>query len=212
MEEMTIHWEAAAPGVRKVYENLSKALADSRFYLAGGTALALQEGHRISVDLDLFAPTIGQPEALVRRLTTGGMEIEVVSTAQETLYVQAEGVQISFIGSPFPWLAPPVRPAPGLLPLASAEDLAAMKLAAVASRGNRKDFVDLWVLITRRKPLQEYLDGFRAKYGARDIGHVVRSLVFFDDADSEPPLRLLAPIRWAQVKKDFRRWVGRLMQ
>ena len=85
-----------------------------------------------------------------------------------------------------------------------------MKLAAVSARGSRKDFIDLWVLVTRHKPLAQYLDAFRAKYARHDVGHVVRSLVYFDDADAEPPLRLLAPIEWAQVQEDFRRWVGGL--
>jgi hypothetical protein len=212
MERLKLHWEAAAPGVRAAYEDFSKALAGGDFYLAGGTALALLEGHRISADLDFFAPKLGDPDALARRIATRGMDIQVISTASETLYVQAGMVEASFIGSPFPLLAPPAEPAHGLLPLASPEDIAAMKLAAAASRGCRKDFVDLWVLITCGKSLKEHLEGFQKKYEARDIGHVVRSLVFFDDADREPPLRLLAPIDWERVKEDFKKWVAQLLE
>ncbi|MGA9753091.1 MAG: nucleotidyl transferase AbiEii/AbiGii toxin family protein [Acidobacteriota bacterium] len=210
MEGVSLHWEATAPGVRDAYVALSGPLSDSEFYLAGGTALALWEGHRISADLDLFAPAIGDPDELSRRLTASGLDISVTYTAPETLYGQVGGVQISFIGSPVPLLGPLRAPAPGLLPLASRDDIAAMKLAAAAARGSRKDFIDLWVLITRHKPLPIYLDGFREKYRTHDVGHVVRSLVFFDDADAEPPLRLLGPIDWEQVKDDFRRWVGDL--
>jgi hypothetical protein len=105
---------------------------------------------------------------------------------------------------------PPREFVPDLVPLASEDDIAAMKLAAVSARGSRKDFIDLWVLITRHRTLEEYLGAFKGKYKRYDVGHVVRSLVYFDDADAEPPLRLLVPVDWTQVKDDFRRWVGGL--
>ncbi len=210
VEGLKVHWEAAAPGVRPVYEALSKTLRGTAFYLAGGTALALLEGHRVSIDLDFFAPTIGSPDDLAARIAAQGLEITVTSTARETLYIEAGGVQASFIGSPLPLLGSLRTIAPVLLPLASEEDIAAMKLAAVSARGSRKDFIDLWILVTRHKPLAEYLSVFKGKYKTHDIGHVVRSLVYFDDADAEPPLRLLAGLNWDQVKEDFRRWVGGL--
>ena len=211
MAGLALHWEATAPGVREVYEALAPVLAPAGFYLAGGTALALYEAHRISVDLDFFAPSIGEPEALAQRIGAHGLTLEVTSVAVETLYLRLNQVQVSCIGLRWPPLEPAVEPAPGLIPLASRDDLAAMKLAAVASRGSRKDFVDLWVLITRGMTLDECLRRYRAKYQAHDTGHLVRSLVFFDDADREPELRLLAPIVWERVKADFRRWVAKLL-
>jgi hypothetical protein len=211
VEGLKVHWEAAAPGVRSVYEALSDALQGSAYFLAGRTALALLEGHRISVDLDFFAPAIGNPDDLASRIVARGLDLTVTSTAPETLYIQVGGVQVSFIGSPLPLLGSLRTIAPTLLPLASEEDLAAMKLAAVASRGSRKDFIDLWVLVTRHRPLEEYLQAFERKYRTHDVGHVVRSLVYFDDADAEPPLRLLVPLDWARVKDDFRRWVSELL-
>ena len=119
------------------------------------------------------------------------------------------GVQVSFIGISYPLLAPLLRPAERKLSLASEDDIAAMKLAAVASRGSRKDFVDLWILITRHRNLEDYLALYQEKYRA-DIGHVLRALTYFDDADQEPPLRLLADIDWNQVKADFTQWVDAL--
>ncbi len=211
MAGLDLHWEATAPGIRGAYEALSPVLAPAGFYLAGGTALALYEGHRISVDLDFFAPSIGDPDVLARRLEAHGISIEVTSTAAETLYVRIGEVQVSCIGLGYPLLEPTAEPGPGLVPLASRGDIAAMKLAAVASRGSRKDFVDLWILIKRRMTLHECLERFRAKYASHDIGHVLRSLVFFDDAEGEPALRLLAPIQWDQVKADFERWVAEFL-
>lgn len=204
---MKLHWDAAPDGIRDAYEAVSEVLIDDgSWYLAGGTALALLERHRISADLDLFAPTIGDPLDLADRLGAVGMPFEVLSTARETLYVTVGGVQVSCIGSSTPLLAPLISPEPGLIPLADRDDIAAMKLAAVASRGSRKDFVDLWVLITRHRTLDAYLNRYREKYGA-DVGHLLRSLVYFDDAEREPALRLINPIDWDAVKSDLRTWV-----
>ncbi len=70
----------------------------------------------------------------------------------------------------------------------------------------------LWFLVREQHPLDHYLGLFRQKYDSRDVGHVVRSLVFFDDADSEPELRMLLEAPWETVKKDFLAWVGELLE
>ena len=114
-------------------------------------------------------------------------------------------------GYSYPLVAPLIRPDNSLLPLASREDIVAMKLAAIASRGSRKDFIDLWLLTTRYWPLADCLESYRKKFAARDIGHVVRSLTYFDDADEEPPLRLLLDVDWEEVKRDLVSGVGQLL-
>ncbi len=139
------------------------------------------------------------------------MVFEVTSTSTRTLYVTIQGVQVSFFGYDYPQLQPVIDPGGGLLPLAHRDDIAAMKLAAIASRGSRKDFIDLWLLVSRHRSLPEYLDLFRAKFQMRDIGHVVRSLSFFDDADEEPQPRMLLDLRWDQVKNDLLTWVSELL-
>lgn len=135
----------------------------------------------------------------------------ILSTAPETLYVSTRGIRVSFIGSSYGLLGPPLHPGGTRVPLASLDDIAAMKLAAVASRGSRKDFVDLWVLVTRQRSLEEYLALYEKKYRA-DTGHLLRSLIFFDDAEHEPPLRLLADISWSQVKADMESWVDAILR
>ena len=120
-----------------------------------------------------------------------------------TLYLQVQGTTVSLFGYSYPLVAPLLRPDTSLLPLASREDIVAMKLAAIASRGSRKDFIDLWLLATRYWPLPDCLELYRRKFAARDIGHVVRSLTYFDDADEEPPLRLLIDVDWEEIKRDL---------
>jgi hypothetical protein len=206
---MSLHWEAAPGEMRNVLTSVSKALSGTDFYLAGGTALALVEGHRVSVDLDLFSPSFDDPEAAQMMFEKTHPDAVMTSISSRTLYLQVRGTTVSLFGYSYPLVAPPLRPDDSLLPLASREDIAAMKLAAIASRGSRKDFVDLWLLATRYWPLSDCLEMYREKFASRDIGHVVRSLTYFDDADDEPPLRLLIDIDWEEIKHDL---VGRVRE
>jgi hypothetical protein len=89
--------------------------------------------------------------------------------------------------------------------------VARLKLSAITNRGSRKDFIDFWVLLDRYRSLPDYLDLFKQKFSKRDIGHVVRSLVYFAEADDDPPLKLLEPISWEQVKTDLKAAVSALL-
>jgi len=200
---MSLYWNTAAEEMESVLRSVSAALSGTDFYLAGGTALALLEGHRVSVDLDLFSRTFDDPEAAQMRLQEAHPDAATTSISPRTLYMQVKGTTVSLFGYSYPLVAPLLRPDSSILPLASREDIVAMKLAAIASRGSRKDFIDLWLLTTRYWPLAECLELYRKKFAARDIGHVVRSLTYFDDADDEPPLRLLIDVDWEEIKRDL---------
>jgi len=98
---------------------------------------------------------------------------------------------------------------PGLpLPVASREDLIAMKLSAIAGRGAARDFWDLHALLKAQgMTLPQALDAFRRKYAHEDVGHVVRSLVYFGDAEAEPMPPGMTAAMWEATKADFEAWV-----
>ena len=206
-----LHWSALEPRVRDAFAAASRALEGGDCYLAGGTALALMEGHRISVHLDIFTPAMPDVEEVLGRFRGRLPELSVTSVAEGTVYAEVRGVQVSVIEYRYPLLGPTVPADDGLLDLAGRDDVAAMKLSAIANRGSRKDFIDPWILLTRHRPLAEYLRLFEQKFAERDIGHVVRSLVHFDDAEGDPPLRLLVDADWAEIKNDLRRRVAELI-
>jgi hypothetical protein len=108
-------------------------------------------------------------------------------------------------------LARVVDPAEYYLPLASLDDLSCMKLSAVAGRGARRDFWDLHALLQARgKSLGEVLDAHRRKYVQEDVGHLVRSLVYFVDAEAEPMPTGLTEEHWARIRSDLTTWVRAL--
>jgi hypothetical protein len=91
--------------------------------------------------------------------------------------------------------------------LASLDDLACMKLAAIAQRGSRKDFVDIHALISKHCPLEELLLLYRKKFSLQDISPVLYGLVYFEDAELEPAQQMLWKISWRQIKRDISQWV-----
>jgi len=192
----------------EVLKVLAPALAPHGFYLVGGTAVALRLGHRRSVDLDWFSPDpIPDPLVLAADLQAAGVPIEVVALAPNTLHAALAGVKVSLLTYRYPRLFPlVVWPEIGCS-LASLEDLACMKLAAVAQRGSRKDFLDIAALGRAGFTLAAMLEWFKQKYGLRDVGHILVGLCFFDDADSEPMPICLDGVDWGSTQATIRGWV-----
>jgi hypothetical protein len=205
-----MHLEVLTDKQKKVLSLLSGVLKNTDFYLAGGTALALQTGHRMSQDFDWFIPHLGEIESFLRMLQTAGIEYVVTSTDRETCYLLVDNVQVSFLGYDYPLLQAKVLSVEYGMYLAGPDDIAAMKLAAVASRGSRKDFVDLYFLFKNHHPLKDCLRLYQEKYKIRDIGHVIRSLVYFDNAEAEPEVMMLKPLSWDKLKRDMEQQVREL--
>jgi len=206
----TFHDEVMPEMQRVVLARLGPILTPRGFYLVGGTAAAIRLGHRRSVDLDWFSDA--GPEdatAFAADLRTAGLgrDLVVRSTGPGTLHGTISGVLVSFLRYSYPMMAEPEDwPAYGCR-LASIEDLVCMKLSAVAQRGARKDFYDLAALAETGYTLKSMLEMYRLKYQTDDVGHLLASLVFFDDAEHEPDPHLLKPVAWEDVKLRFRGWV-----
>jgi hypothetical protein len=178
------------------------------YYLAGGTALAIYFGHRRSLDLDWFTPQlIADPMALAQRLRDAGLLFTTGQTAPGTLYGQIGMVRVSLMEFRYPLLQPLTIWADTNCSLASLDDLACMKLSAIAQRGSRKDFYDVRALISRHRPLAEMLELYRQKFSVTDISPVLYGLAYFDDAEGEPDPILLEKVNWKQVKKELARWL-----
>jgi hypothetical protein len=192
---------------RRVLAKLGPLTEARRYYLAGGTGLALQLGHRRSVDFDWFTETaLNDPLRLAREIQDDGVPLRVDQTERGTLHGRVSGVRVSFIEYRYPLLTEPLR-LPGVpVPLASIEDIACMKLSAVTQRGARKDFVDLHA-IGQRLRLPEMLRLYQKKFGLRDVGPVLMALTYFDDADRERAPQMLHRTEWTDVKATLRRWV-----
>ena len=170
--------------------------------LAGGTGLALALGHRISEDFDFFRPD--RPDLqLLRTVLADAGEFEIIQEMEHTLSVIMNGVKMSFfhVADPFLFPTQPYR----FFQVADPRDIALMKLVAVSGRGSRKDFVDLFCILRGSPPLAEYFDLLPQKYGKgrANAYHILKSLVYFEDAEQEPLPRMLVPFNWKECKAFF---------
>ena len=171
------------------------------FYLAGGTGLALHFGHRLSHDLDFFAADLFDEEILLQRMQALP-RFSLVEKAPHTLHTTIQGTKVSFLGYQYPVLFPFAR----FLDVAVADrrDIACMKISAIASRGTRRDFIDL-SFASKELGLRNLLQLFERKYAQTDYNrlHLLKSLAFFDDAEKDPMPHMLASLDWDTVKQLF---------
>lgn len=191
---------------RRALDRLKGEPLLSGFCLVGGTAVALHLGHRRSLDLDLFSTSPDVDLELIRaRLVVLGAE--VVQSTPAVLRVRLDGEPIDIVRYPYAPLEPPIAGLAGF-PLAGLRDLGAMKLAAIARRGARRDFWDLFEIVTRAMPLAEVGAAYRRKFGTseNDLYQAARALVYFVDADAERAMpRGLDAARWSEIKTYFER-------
>jgi hypothetical protein len=207
---MTWHREILARRQQRVLDQLGPLLAQQDFFLAGGTAVALHLGHRRSMDLDWFTTEkLADPLHLTQVLRDQGVDFVPAQVARGTLHGWVRGVRVSLLEYRYPLLAA-LRPWRGGGRIAARSDLAAMKLAAVAQRGTKKDFVDVYALGRRGLSLRQMLQWYQEKYAVEDVAHVLYALAYFDDADRERMPRLLWDADWRTMKKTIRRWLGNL--
>jgi hypothetical protein len=184
-----------------------KPAAERGFYLAGGSALCLHLAHRRSVDLDLFSETDFDPEQLLREMVAKGVAVESPRSKPSTLWFDLEGVPISLMRFQYPTLRAPESSLD--FPVASLEDIAAMKVEAIASRGARKDFVDLYLICQEGLGLTGALSAFERRFASAkpDVLHRLKALTYFEDAEREPELVMLRPVEWRDVRAFFEREV-----
>lgn len=173
------------------------------WYLAGGTALALQVGHRESVDLDFFTEEKTFNEKTLERKLVGIGNWETTLLQNGTLYGEMNEARMSFIAYPF------FRPSSkhirfGNIRILTPEDIATMKIIAVSQRGRKRDFIDLYWYCRHREKLRTIFERALNQYPQQhNVPHILKSLVYFADAEEDPMPRLHFEADWDQVKKFF---------
>ncbi len=178
-----------------------KFLKDNEFYLAGGTGLALQLGHRTSADFDFYSQKSFNPQKLVFQIERSLKPVKVVQIQEDTLILKYKDIIISLFLYPYPLLKP-------LLDLdwvsvAALEDIAAMKLVAITQRGTKRDFIDLYYLI-KKLGLVQILELSKQKYKEFNQYLALQALLYFSDADKENlsvrEIRSKKRLNWDEVK------------
>jgi len=157
-----------------------------RFYIAGGTALAFHLGHRDSIDFDFFSSNDFDRIELFKEITEifSGHEILKVQDEKNTLTVIIDNdIKLSFFGYKYKLIKPLFEEEN--IDIASIEDIACMKLAAITSRATNKDYLDLYFIL-KKFSLADILYFTEEKFPAIDRNLILKSLVYFEDIENEP--------------------------
>ena len=164
--------------------------------LVGGTALALQLGHRKSIDLDFFGTVDCEAEYL-RESIAGIASLTILKESPHIHIYIVDGIKVDIVNYKSPWLDDVVLEQG--LRLASVSDIAAMKITAIIGRGTKKDFIDIAFLL-HHFSLEEILHFYAAKYNDSSVFMAMKSLAYFDDAEADPMPDMFVNQSWQQVK------------
>lgn len=207
-----LQYKSVYPETLELLKELMKFPELNDFFLVGGTAIALYLGHRFSIDLDLFAQTDFNAEKLKIDLdkTFKIISFEAdVNTLNTIIEFKEKDIKVEFISYKYK-LIKPVKIFDGIR-LLELEDLISMKLSAIAGRGSKKDFYDIYFLLEKYS-LNQMLEFFREKYGAENLFYIIKSLTFFDDAELEPNPVTHLNISWQEIKNKILKEVNKILK
>ena len=188
------------PGTLQLLKELQSLPLLQETRLVGGTALALQLGHRSSVDLDLFG-TIPFSADEIRDALSENHSLTIVKESKNINIYLINGVKVDIVNYKYSWIDSPVREEG--VTLAGIKDIAAMKIAAIVGRGTKKDFIDLFFLL-KQFSLREILDLYLQKYPDGSIFIAMKSLSYFEDAEPDPMPMMFDEVSWETVKQSVR--------
>ena len=213
MEAHPFHFEALPPETKRALEAFSRIalFRGGGWYLAGGTALALQVGHRQSVDLDFFTPESSFDEMKLQRDLRATGKWDTTSADSGTVYGEYDEAKVSFIAYPF-FVASEKYAHFGTVKILIPEDIAVMKIIAISQRCRKRDFIDLYWYVHNREPLLDILLRVQTHYPSKRLPmpHFIKSLNFFIEAENDPMPTLFFDATWEDIKKYFRAEVTRI--
>ena len=198
-----MHPKVLSKSAWKIVRNLVASGITESWTLGGGTALALQLGHRYSEDLDFFRAGTFDTDRMLTTLTAIG-DVSIHDRSADTLHLALNGLRLSFLQAQAPLLFPGTLYR-GLI-VADPLDIAIMKVIAIGGRGSRKDFVDLYFILQGGGSIDDILALVRQRFSHIDYNayHLLKSMVYFDDAESEPMPDMLREVEWEVIKKTLR--------
>lgn len=205
-EQINFHFNILPRATKRALDFLSgqEWLKNSFWYLAGGTALALQAGHRRSIDLDFFSEKKSFENEDILEKFSEVKNWKVTMNRKNTIYGELFGAKISFIAYPF--FVPKQNPLQrGSVRVLNKIDIAVMKIIAISQRGKKRDFFDLYWCANNIEPLENIIKRLKKQYPsiAHDYHHILKALVYFKDAESDPEPQIYFDASWKKVKKFF---------
>ncbi len=172
------------------------------FYLVGGTAIALQKGHRFSIDLDLFTPYPFDNDQVIEKLIETFESFILKSEGKQMIFAEIEDVKVDLVKMNYPILFETTLDEN--IRMLHINDIAPMKLKAMVQRGSKKDFFDIYYIL-QDMSLSTLLELYKSKFNQNEIFHVIKSLSYFEDAESDfNPIVYDPKIDWNTIKENLK--------
>lgn len=180
------------------------------FYLAGGTGVALQLKHRVSLDLDFFTRKDIDTKTLIQKIKTWG-KLSIERETENTLIGIFNGIRVTFLKYDYPLLFD-LKQIEGIR-VADLRDIGCMKIDAISSRGMKRDFVDLFFICKELISLNSLLSLFKRKYKSANYNmmHILKSLAYFEDAENNPMPKMIVSASWQEVKSFFQQEIRKII-
>jgi len=196
-----LHYETVDEGTLGLLKQLQSLSILSEMRLVGGTSLALQIGHRKSIDIDLFGILSADYENLMDELKTLG-EVVPLKNSKNIHSLLINEIKVDIVNYEYNWLTNKIKT--DNIHLATIEDIAAMKLNAIIGRGSKKDFIDLFFIL-KDYSLATLIDFYTKKYNDGSTFLVLKSLTYFEDADIEEMPFMFNNIDWQIIKDNIKK-------
>ena len=190
--------QTVEPGTLDLLKKCMELDALQPFTLVGGTALSLQYGHRMSIDLDFFGNVNFLDDKLISEQFASIGNAELVNQSSVMLGFFINEIKVDIVKYKYDFIEKPITE--GIIRLAHPKDIGAMKLAAISGRGKRKDFYDLYYLL-RDYSLEDLISFNKKKFPDSNEMIIIKSLGYFDDADLDQQPILMEQVSWSTVKK-----------
>jgi len=190
---------------------LGKSHLVDNAYLAGGTAVALQLGHRKSKDLDFFTPKKFETGVLIKGIKREIPQFKVEKLSWGTIMGFIKDTRFTMFFYEYPLLFKPNKFCE--ISIADIRDIVPMKIAAVSDRGTKRDFVDLFFILKKKySSLGESLNLYERKFKKLEQNkfHLIKSLTYFRDAEEEKMPKMLVEVNWTEIKRFFEKEVKKL--
>lgn len=194
--------QTVQPDTLELLKTLMRLPILSDMRLVGGTALALQYGHRRSVDLDFFGHTTENVDELTEAIREEVGHIQTLSATKRIKVYNIQNVKVDIVNYDYPWIDDAVIE--GDIRMASPKDIAAMKVNAVIGRGTKKDFIDIFFLL-QHYTFDELLQFYKKKYPDGSEFRALLSMAYFADADLQAMPYMYENVEWSDIKQRIRK-------
>ena len=195
-----LSYKTIEPHTLELLKSIMKESLFSDMRLVGGTALALQYGHRQSVDLDVFGKMLENSDAMEDVLSGIG-DLQIIKVSERIRIYFIDKIKVDFVDySRYTWIDSPVEE--NGIRLASPKDIAAMKVNAAEGRGTKKDFIDIYFLL-QHYSLADILGFYNKKYPEHSEFRALMSLTYFEDAEEQLMPKMFKHVSWENIKADI---------